>query len=152
MNREILSDEEKGYIGISGRTVSDQMSVYNMPNGVYVAEVSEGGAAQKAGIQVGDIITSVNNIEVTTIESLQEKVNSYRKGTKVEVIVQRSNNGQYEEKKITVELQGKESLDGLSTQSEEKTPSATQQPDDRNPDSYNGDGGLGDFFSNPFFN
>ena len=101
---------------------------------------------------MGDIITSVNNIEVTTIESLQEKVNSYKKGTKVEVIVQRSNNGQYEEKKITVELQGKESLDGLSTQPEEKTPSATQQPDDRNPDSYNGDGGLGDFFSNPFFN
>ena len=95
MNKENLKDSEKGYLGISGRTVSDEMAAYNMPNGVYVAEVSKNGAADKAGIQKGDIITSINNMEVRSIESLQEKANSYKKGTQVEIILQRSDSGTY---------------------------------------------------------
>lgn len=113
MNREILDDDEKGYLGISGKTVSQEAVAYNVPYGVHVKEVAEGGAADKAGIKVNDVITAVNKMEVTTMESLQEKVNSYRKGTKVEITLQRSNNGKYEEKKVTVTLQGAESLDSL---------------------------------------
>lgn len=117
MNREVLSDEEKGYLGISGRTVSQEAVAYNVPYGVYVNEVAKGGAADKAGIKSNDVITAVNKMEVTTIESLQEKVNSYRKGTKVVITLQRSNDGKYEEKQVTVTLQGKDSLDGLSDDS-----------------------------------
>ena len=115
MNKENLKDSEKGYLGISGRTVSDEMAAYNMPNGVYVAEVSKNGAADKAGIQKGDIITSINNMEVRSIESLQEKANSYKKGTQVEIILQRSDSGAYKEKKVKVTLQGSSSLNGLSS-------------------------------------
>ena len=113
MNREVLDDDEKGYLGISGKTVSQEAVAYNVPYGVHVKEVAEGGAADKAGIKVNDVITAVNKMEVTTMESLQEKVNSYRKGTEVEITLQRSNNGKYEEKKVTVTLQGAESLDSL---------------------------------------
>ena len=91
------------------------MAAYNMPNGVYVAEVSKNGAADKAGIQKGDIITSINNMEVRSIESLQEKANSYKKGTQVEIILQRSDSGTYKEKKVKVTLQGSSSLNGLSS-------------------------------------
>ena len=112
--KEILTDDEKGYLGISGTEVTEQVTAFNMPYGVYVKEVAKGGAAEKGGIQAGDVITAVNKAEVTTMESLQEKVNGYRKGTKVEITIQRSNNGEYQEKKVTVELQGKESLDNLS--------------------------------------
>ena len=115
INKENLKDSEKGYLGISGRTVSDEMAAYNMPNGVYVAEVSKNGAADKAGIQKGDIITSINNMEVRSIESLQEKANSYKKGTQVEIILQRSDSGAYKEKKVKVTLQGSSSLNGLSS-------------------------------------
>lgn len=114
MNREELTDEERGYLGISGQTVGQEAVMYNIPYGVYVVEVAKGGAADKAGIQANDVITAINKMEVTTMESLQEKVNSYRKGTKLEITLQRSNNGSYEEKKVTVTLQGKESLDNLS--------------------------------------
>ncbi len=89
---------KKGYLGISGRTVSDEMAAYNMPNGVYVAEVSKNGAADKAGIQKGDIITSINNMEVRSIESLQKKPIATKKGTQVEIILQRSDSGTYKEK------------------------------------------------------
>lgn len=114
MNREVLSDSEKGYLGISGQTVTEEGSTYNVPYGVYVREVAKGGAADKAGIKVNDVITAVNKMEVTTIESLQEKVNSYKKGTKVEITLKRSNNGKYEEKKVKVTLQGSDSLNDLS--------------------------------------
>ena len=113
MNREILEDSEKGYLGIQGSTVSEAASAYNIPYGVHVKEVAKGGAAEKAGIMANDIITAVNKMEVTTIESLQEKVNSYRKGTEVEITLQRSSNGKYEEKVVKVTLQGSESLDSL---------------------------------------
>lgn len=114
MNKEILNEDEKGYLGISGTEVTQQVSMYNMPYGVYVKEVAKGGAAEKGGIKAGDVITAVNKVEVTTMESLQEKVNSYRKGTKIDITVQRSDNGEYKPKKLTVTLQGKESLDSLS--------------------------------------
>lgn len=152
MNKEDLSEDEKGYLGISGRTVTDEASYYNIPNGVYVAEVAEGGAADKAGIKVGDIITEINNMEVTTIESLQEKVNSYRKGTEIEVVLQRSNNGTYEEKKLKASLQGNSSLDGLSSDSNSGNGSSG------NNNSYNDNSGNygfdddGGVWSNPFSN
>lgn len=117
MNKEQLSDEDKGYLGISGQTVTDAATAFDIPNGVQVKEVSKDGAADQAGIQVGDIITSINNMEVRSIESLQEKANSYKKGTEVEIKVQRSNNGTYEEKTFKVKLQGSSSLDGLSNDS-----------------------------------
>lgn len=163
MNREVLSDEEKGYLGISGRTVSQEAVAYNVPYGVYVIEVSEGGAADKAGIKSNDVITAINKMEVTTIESLQEKVNAYRKGTKVEVTIQRSSDGKYVEKKITVTLQGKDSLNSLSddSTSDDNTQNNSNSGnndsgngnynrDSQNPDNDNsgksGSGSLWDFF------
>ncbi len=147
MNKEILSDSEKGYLGISGKTVTDAVAAYNIPTGVYVAEVAEDGAADKAGIKSGDIITGINNMEVTTIESLQEKANSYRKGTTVKITLQRSDNGAYVEKKLDVTLQGESSLDGLSDES-----SGSQNPNDGGAGNggYGFDDGFG--FLNPFSN
>ncbi len=149
MNKEKLSDEEKGYLGISGQTVTDAATAFNIPNGVQVKEVSKGGAADKAGIQVGDIITSINNMEVRSIESLQEKANSYKKGTEVEIKVQRSNNGTYEEKSFKVKLQGSSSLDGLSNDratdpsGSGQGDSGSGQGDSGNGDAGNGSGGNG---------
>lgn len=113
MNREVLTEDEKGYLGISGKTVSEEAVSYNMPEGVYVAEVAKGGAADKGGIHQGDIITAINDIRVTTIESLKEKASSYKKGTKVTITIQRNHEGGYQEQKLEVTLQGAESLDSL---------------------------------------
>lgn len=154
MNKETLKDSDKGYLGISGRTVTEEMSVYNMPNGVYVAETAKGGAAEKAGIKQGDIITAINNMEVRTIESLQEKANSYRKGTEVEITVQRSNEGVYKEETFKVELQGSESLDNLEDSSQSGN-SGSQNNNGNDGNSGSGDGSqgfgfgdFGDFFGN----
>lgn len=152
MNREELTEDEMGYLGISGRPVSQEAVAYNVPYGVYVAAVGKGSAAEKAGIKVNDVITAVNKMEVTTMESLREKVNSYRKGTKIEITLKRSNNGTYEEKKVTVTLQGKEALDNLPDDNSQSGESDSREEDNsgnigRGSSPYgNGGGSIWDFF------
>lgn len=144
MNKETLSDEEKGYLGISGQTVTDAATAFNIPNGVQVVELAEGGAAEEAGIQVGDIITSINNMEVRSIESLQEKANSYKKGTEVEITVQRSDNGTYKEQKFTVKLQGSSSLDSLNSDTKSSSNDSDSKNSEDNPNGGdNGNSGKG---------
>lgn len=135
MNREDLKDSEKGYLGISGKTVTKEATNFNMPQGVYVDEVSKDGAAEKAGIQKGDIITACNDIEISTIESLQELINSYRIGTEVTLTIMRNTNGTYEEQQVTATLQGAKSLDSLTDgneQDSQNNPSADNDDNNNN--------------------
>ena len=62
MNQETktkVSEEEQGYLGITGVDVSDDSSeMYNMPTGVYIREVSKGSGAEQAGLAQGNIYNS----------------------------------------------------------------------------------------------
>ena len=141
MNREVLTDAQKGYLGISGKTVTEEASNFNMPEGVYVAEVSKDGAADKAGIKQGDVITAINGIKVTTIESLKEKANSYKKGTKVKITLKRSDNGSYVEKELDVTLQGSGSLNGLQSGKDNSGESSNNNSGNNGSDNNSGDQG-----------
>ena len=54
MNREVLTDAQKGYLGISGKTVSEEASNFNMPEGVYVSEVAKDGWHQAGRYHYSD--------------------------------------------------------------------------------------------------
>lgn len=114
MNREILSEEEQGYLGVylsSTDITADISATYGWPMGVYILETVENGAAAKYGILAGDIITAVNDTEVRTRVQLQEKINSYRSGTTVSVTIQRLENGSYAEHVLEVVLGSKADFD-----------------------------------------
>lgn len=123
MNREVLTEEEKGYLGITGNNITEetQQQYPNMPIGIYVNEVSGDGAAKEAGIVAGDVIVGVGDTEITTIEELAEKVNSYRVGTKITLKVMRYEKGEYKKKKIKVTLKGKDTLDSLEKSQEQSS-------------------------------
>lgn len=105
MSREILKEEEQGYLGITGNDVTEDIaSYYNMPIGVFVNEVVDGGAAAKAGLLPGDIITGADKLEITSISQLKDYVNSKRVGTEVKITYMRYANGKYEEGHVTVTL------------------------------------------------
>lgn len=105
MNREILAEDQQGFLGISGNDVTEDVAEsFNMPIGVHIAEISKGGAAEKAGLKQNDIIIKLNGIEITSITQLREKVNSLRIGTEVEITFMRNINGTYEEKTVSVTL------------------------------------------------
>ena len=58
-------------IGITvGQIPTNAMEHYSMPEGLYVAAVSEGSDAEKQGIRVGDVITAVEGQNVTTTEEV----------------------------------------------------------------------------------
>ena len=118
--RQVLKDEEKGYLGITGRTIDETVSEsYGLPVGVYVAAVSDTGAAYKAGIKQGDVITKINDREVKTINEVQEIVNSTKVGTEITVLLKRSSDGEYKEKEVKVTLKSKDTLDSLDDGTED---------------------------------
>lgn len=111
MNREVLEEHEQGYLAITGNDVTEDVaSYYNMPIGVFINEVVEGGPADKAGLKPGDIITKINDIEITAISQLRDYVTSFRVGTKVDVTYMRNTDGKYEEATVTVTLGKKPDL------------------------------------------
>jgi len=111
MNRELLKAEEQGFLGITGNDVTEDVAEsYNMPIGVYIYEVSENAAADKAGLLKGDVITYVNDIEVTSITQLRDYVNSLRAGTEVKITYMRSMDGTYKENVANVTLEANPTL------------------------------------------
>ena len=108
MNEETkvkLSETERGYIGISGISVTPDVSTaYGIPLGVYVAELQRGGGAEAAGIMKDDVITQFDGEEVTSMEDLQAKLAYYSSGTTVPITVKRKTGTEYEDITIDVTL------------------------------------------------
>lgn len=154
--REILKEEEKGYLGVSGTDVTQDISeTYNMPEGIYVSEVSEDSAAKEAGIVKGDIITKVNDTEVKSISALKERVNGYRVGTKVKLTIKRAENGSYKEKEVEVTLKGSktiESLDDGTSNSQQNNQNNQDNNDDDNNNNGNNNNRGYDNRQNPYGN
>lgn len=146
--RDKLSNSERGYIGATVVDVSDDAKdLYNMPQGAFVYEVSEGSAAEQAGIHKGDIITKFEGISVTDKEDLIDQMSYYKVGETVTLEVQSATNGSYEAREVEVTLQqGAASTEDDSSQSQQPDNSSDAQGGQENPDSQQdnpfADGGL----------
>ena len=103
-----VAEEERGFLGISGISVtSDVSSTYGMPEGVYISQVYEGTAAEAAGLQKGDIITSFDGVKVRSMDELQRLLEYYAKGDTVEMTVMSVASGGYRTKTVTITLGNK---------------------------------------------
>ena len=104
--RAKVSQEEKGYIGIQGKTVDSSISeAYNMPEGIYIFKLLTGEGIDNSALQEKDIITKFDGQSVASLEELSGLLSRYKAGEKVEVTVQRlSGKGEYEEKTVSVAL------------------------------------------------
>ena len=103
--REKVSGDQASYIGIQGASVSsDEQEKFSIPAGVVVASVVEDGPAAQAGIQEGDIITELDGRSVSSIEGLQDTLQYYAAGETVDIVVQRADNGSYQEQTLSITL------------------------------------------------
>lgn len=108
ITREKVTEAESGYLGISGVDVTQSVSdTYQMPRGVYVAQVVEGSGAANAGIIQGDIITGFDGRNITSMQEVQDLLQYLSAGSTVEVTVQRAENGEYTEQTVEVILGSK---------------------------------------------
>lgn len=140
--RDKLSNSERGYIGATVVDVSDDAKdLYDMPQGAFVYEVSEGSAAEQAGIHKGDIITKFEGISVTDKEDLIDQMSYYKVGETVTLEVQSATNGSYEAREVEVTLQ-----QGAASATDDFGQS--QQPDGS--DSWGNQDDQGELPENPF--
>ena len=140
--RDKLSNRERGYIGATVVDVSDDAKdLYDMPQGAFVYEVSEGSAAEQAGIHKGDIITKFEGISVTDKEDLIDQMSYYKVGETVTLEVQSATNGSYEAREVEVTLQ-------QGTASATDDFGQSQQPDGS--DSQGNQNDQGELPENPF--
>ena len=123
----------KPSIGITAGTMTRQMAAQyqiDKDNGVFVYSVDKGGAGEKAGLRMGDVITKVDSMEITSMEDLTAAKKGHRAGDTVTVIYYRD--GQNYSTELTFDAKTE------STQQEQQTP--------QNGQGSSGWGSLYDYF------
>ena len=85
---------EKGYVsgrvrlGLSGKMVSNyQAQIYNVPVGIIVSEISKDSNLPASGVQTGDIITKINNVNVTSLDVFYAELYSHKPGESVKISI-----------------------------------------------------------------
>jgi serine protease Do len=102
---ETVSEEDSAFIGIVGQDVSDEMaSLYGIPQGIFITEVSSGSPAEEAGLKKGDIITKFDGTEVSSMSDLKSLLAYYAAGEDVTLVISKANDGEYEESKVDITL------------------------------------------------
>lgn len=104
-NRTEVAQAQQGYLGIQGQNIDDNAaSMYGMPKGIYVYKIVENGAASKSDLKEKDIITKFDGQSVRTMADLKDLLKYYRSGETVELTVQSLENGEYQERTVSITL------------------------------------------------
>ena len=104
-SRDKLDDSEHGVLGIEGSSVSSEaVQMYGIPAGVFVKKVTEGGAADKAGLKANSVITEFNGKTVSSTNQLIEYLSYYEPDEEVELTVQVPHGTSYKEETVKVTL------------------------------------------------
>lgn len=131
----------KPYLGINGGTMTEQMASqyrYEVKSGVFIYSVEDNGAAQKAGLQMGDVITAIDETEITSLEDLTAVKKKYSAGDTATFTIYRG--GETQKVEVT--------WDAVPADQQTKTEENTNRNQDQNGNgSNNGNGG---YYGNPW--
>ena len=93
---EAVPEERAAFLGIQGIEITtEDADRYQMPLGIYLAQVVEGSAADQAGLQNGDILIAIDGNDITTQENLSRTMSYYAAGDTAEITYMRADNGKY---------------------------------------------------------
>lgn len=100
-----VNEDKKGYLGITGVNVYQEYAqIYGIPEGVYVSSVMEGTGAEAAGLQIGDIITALNEEEISSMDELKDELAYYEEGETVNLTIMRAGTLGYETLVVEITL------------------------------------------------
>ncbi len=125
---------DKAYMAIKAGSMTEQMAAQyniNVTQGVFVYAVEKGGAGEKAGLQLGDVITKLNDTDITSMSDLSMAKKGFKAGDTVTLTVWRG--GQ----EITLSLTFDQQPQNTGTEDDSSNQNQGQQ------DSY---GDLYDYF------
>ena len=103
---ELLSNDQNiGYLGLKVSTVtSDIEKEYELPRGVYIKYVEMDSPALAAGLQNGDVIVSLDDDKIVTVEQYQQYIRELPAGTTLKIGIMRQGNDGYTELTCTAEI------------------------------------------------
>jgi serine protease Do len=136
---------QRGYLGVtypSQELSEDQMKQYGLKEneGIYVTGVAPDGAAQAAGIKRGDIITKINDAEVTSGLELSSALANYKPGDKVQISYRR--NGSEFTTAATLKKSAGNYEEVVKTNLEEQLGANVETLDSKKAEEYNINGGV----------
>lgn len=103
MNGE--EDTSEATIGVEGYIITeDQSKSYNMPVGFYISKIVEGSGADKANLEIGNIITAVEGNEVKSFSDITDILYQKKKGDKLKLKISYISGKEYKEKEVEVTL------------------------------------------------
>ena len=145
MNEETRDKvEDHGVLGITVKTVDSAVTeAYGVPEGVLVREVTEGGAADDAGIEARSIITKFAGKTVTTKEQLVDFLSYYEPGEDVELTIEVPDGKEYKEETVTVTLGKSEDTQNADSKDSQNQDGATDEDGNLLEDWQNNEGGAG---------
>ena len=145
MNEETRDKvEDHGVLGITVQTVDSAVTeAYGVPEGVLVREVTEGGAADDAGIEARSIITKFAGKTVTTKEQLVDFLSYYEPGEDVELTIEVPDGKEYKEETVTVTLGKSEDTQNADSKDSQNQDGATDEDGNLLEDWQNNEGGAG---------
>ena len=145
MNEETRDKvEDHGVLGITVQTVDSAVTeAYGVPEGVLVREVTEGGAADDAGIEARSIITKFAGKTVTTKEQLVDFLSNYEPGEDVELTIEVPDGKEYKEETVTVTLGKSEDTQNADSKDSQNQDGATDEDGNLLEDWQNNEGGAG---------
>ena len=105
---------KRALLGITMQEITDKIAEdlkLSSRNGVYIVEVSKGGAAEQAGIKAGDVLVAIDSVKITNSASVQEMVSRFSPDDTAEITVIRDG----KEQKFQVVFKGTEQENGTET-------------------------------------
>lgn len=137
---------DKAYMAITAGTMTQQMAAQykiNATEGVFVYSVEDGGAGDKAGLKLGDVITKLNDTQITSMEDLSAAKKGFKAGDTVTLTVLRD--GQEITTQLTFDAQPQTTDD--TTDSSQSSGNGYNN-DNNDSNGYNGNGysDLYDYF------
>lgn len=98
MIEDLSKDRDVPYVGLRLSTVTDDIaSRYGIPKGVYIKSVEMDSPAMMAGVQEADIITGINDEEITSVEQYSQRIYEMEPGDEVKISIKRQGIGEYVE-------------------------------------------------------
>ncbi len=99
------NDESGGTIGVEGYIITETQSKYNnSPTGFYISKVTNDSGAEKAGLEMGNIITKIEGKEVKAMSDITDVLYQKNKGDKVKLTINYIEKNKYKEKEVEVTL------------------------------------------------
>ena len=102
---KLTNESTFAYLGITGTDVTLHAFMdFEVPYGAYVTEVEMDSPAMLAGIQVGDVITGIDNTEIASFSAYCTQLMQLAPGQRITLTVMRQSQGEYKEMHFTMEL------------------------------------------------